>query len=85
MNSQVNEFSARGVSQHTVNEQIKLATEPILQQFESLCAILADGTVLKATGIVGVNGSRLENAATSSKDNRYNMLTGVTPNRQRRN
>ena len=85
MNSQVNQFSARGVTEQSVNEQIKQATKPVLQQFERLCTLLADETVLKATGIIGVNGSGLENAATSSKDNRYSMLAGVTPNPRRRN
>ena len=50
MYSQVNEFSADEVTHQSVNEQIKLATESILQLVERSCALLADRTDLTTGG-----------------------------------
>ena len=76
MDSQINEFSAGEVTHQSLNEQFKLATEPIFRQIERLCAQLTDRTDLNSTGSSETNGSRREDTSTNSADNRYDRTTG---------
>ena len=41
MDSVQNEFSIKGATHRSMNEQMKLATKPILRQVENLCVVLA--------------------------------------------
>ena len=50
MNSLESEFSTSKVTPQSVNEQIKLATEPILRQVEKLCASFESGNELETAG-----------------------------------
>ena len=70
VNSQVDEFSAGEVTYQSVNEQIKLATESISRQVESLCALLADWTDLNTAGNSEATVPRIEDTSTNSEDNR---------------
>ena len=49
MDSQINELYADEVIHESVNEQFRIATEPILWQLEKLHALLADRIDLKTT------------------------------------
>ena len=57
MDSQINEFSAGEVTNQSVNEQIKPATESILRQVERICTVLANRTDLNTAGNSEATGS----------------------------
>ena len=74
MNSQKNEFSTGEVTHQSVNDQIKLATEPILRQFETFCAMLANQKELETTGNSEATASGRENSSASSSENRCDTM-----------
>ena len=71
MDSLENGFSTNGVTHQSVNEQIKLATEPIPRQIEKPCALLASRNGLETPGKSEAIGSRLDDMSASSADNRF--------------
>ena len=70
MESEINGSSSDEATHQSLNEHIKLATEPILQQAKRFCTFLADQSGLYTAGNRDVISSRRENTSTSSADNR---------------
>ena len=72
MDSQKNDFSAGEVTHQSVNAEIKLATEQMLQQVEKLSALLPERNELQhTTRSSEATGSRREDPPASSADSRY--------------
>ena len=67
MYSQVSEFPAGMGTHQSVNEQFKLATEPILRQVEKLCALLADRTDWNTAGSFEATDSRREDSPVAQR------------------
>ena len=71
MNLPGNDFTNSEATHQSINEQIKVATEPIFRQFENLRALLACRNKLETTGNREATSSRRDDTSASSADNRY--------------
>ena len=70
MDSQDNDFSSSEVTHSLVNEQMKQATEPLLQQVELLCAVLASRNELETARNSEATVFGRRNTSNSPGDNR---------------
>ena len=71
INSQENEFSTSDITLRSVDEWAKQTIDPILQQLEDLCVLLASWNELGSGGNSKMTSCRRDNMSASPSGNRH--------------